>query len=743
MFKLSAMVIMIWSPDFEAATGTSSKSLLATALFVPRPVVLSPFEQRRNIVFSIPIKSSYTGGRRVVLPHGRDCSSSTCHSQLNVCARASCTNQGTVIRRLPFAAMLDDEMSGDDVDETNDDMYEEEGEEMKEDSQEGAFNEDEQEEDDDDAYIIEDADDTCYDNEPEGPSYVNEQEFEDNLLRINGNLSSSLGITLEYASISVQDLFLPFKQDSAKNETISLSNFYPLYVQSNEGEDELFFPKMEKMLVRPSMKRLMKRFTWNQTKMRERAPDAMRWVLIGSPGTGKSLLFFLAAVWKASKEKQPIVYLRKGRKEQISIFYMFPNGPNKVGVYFKRISNKDVEDNHVLTTLMQIFRPLNSAIKTHLHSKPRPLWFVDGPKYDDKGNALDDLCDYSCSSGGYPRLKNEEQGKVLIWVLDRWSKKEIISALCLIYGQQKTKAQEIYHVTGGCMRDAAKCVTDGGMDEVKADLKDAMEAIKKDEMVLVSRGTENPSLSSNRVRMSFVDDKKSKQMSDIGNLLHKVDSYHVIKLMQFCGSLMELRTLFMEAQGTYGDVNIAAAFYEAYWHKWFETTTPLDGMTFYRDVTGAKPLEEENQYWVPEQRFLNIDAALVQNNALYVFQYATGASMKKKKDTRKFDMYSFMSEFVAPLRKKLDVVKNVSVAFVTNTKDLKERQLNFANKPKKGPGGRARPIQQTSEVTCYGDLKYCMVDGVKINFYVNDVYADVRSDRIPNFFPCFDDSFGR
>jgi hypothetical protein len=732
----SAMVMTMRSPFSEADARASSKTLPAASLFVPRPVPLSPFEQRKYFVSLKPTMISSC--ERGFLPQnqGCDCSPSTCLSQINVCAISSCTFHDTATRRLSFVAMSEDDMS---VDETKDDAYDEEQEgeeEMKADTQEGAFKVDEQEEDDDDSYIIEDADDTCYDNEPEGPPYASQQEIEDNLLRINGNLSSSLGITLKYASISVQDLFLPFKQDSV-NKTISLSKFHPLFVQANEdvGEDE-FFPNMEKILVRPSMKRLMKRFTWNRTKMREKALRAKKWVLIGSPGTGKSLLFFLAAVWKASKGKQPIVYLRKARKEQISIFYMFSNGPNKVGMYFKRQSKKEYDRSKTMATLQQVYFPLIDAIDEHLSSKPEPLWFVDGPKHDDKDNALDDRCDYSCSSGGYPRLKNEEQGKVLIWVLDRWSKKEIISALCLIYEQEKTKAEEIYYVTGGCMRDAARAVREG-VARVKTELISATDAIKHDDMVLVSTDTVNPNLSNNRVRMMSVADKKSDDMTDSGNVIHKVDSRYVIERFRFRAGLKRLRLLFVEAKVTYNDANIAAGFYEAYWHKWFETTTPLELMTFFNDMAGEKPLEEENQYWVPKPGFPHIDAALVRNDTLYAFQYTTGMSTTKSRRT--FDMHSFMSDFVAPLRKKLDGIKKVSVAFVTNRKDFKEPKLNRDNKQKKGPGGKEVP--QTFGVTCPKDVMYCMVDGVEINFITNIVYADVRSDRIPNF-PCLDDNFG-
>jgi hypothetical protein len=201
---------------------------------------------------------------------------------------------------------VDDKAGDDSVDETyENDLYDFEEKEVDEEEEE-----EEVDEESDDTYEIEDDDDTCYDNEPERQVSDNKLEIIDVLRQINLSLiSSSLGIVLEYASISVKDLFLPFKQD-AVDETISLPNFEPIRVKPIE--DEFFLPQRDKLLMRQSMKRLMKRYTWNQTNMKEEAPDAMKWILIGSSNTGKSLLFFLAAVWKASKGKQPIVYLRKG-----------------------------------------------------------------------------------------------------------------------------------------------------------------------------------------------------------------------------------------------------------------------------------------------------------------------------------------------------------------------------------------------------------------------------------------------
>jgi hypothetical protein len=161
----------------------------------------------------------------------------------------------------------------DEIDETaDDDNYDKEEEAIK------------------DEYDDEDGDDTCYDNEAADAisntdlvAQLTKNEIA--LLEINRKIEKSVGVKLEYVSISVQDLFLPFKKN-ASEEFISLAAFDPIFTETDE-----FFPSIRKVFVRPTMKRIMKRYTWDRVKMRKRAPRAKSFVLVGSPGTGKSLLF--------------------------------------------------------------------------------------------------------------------------------------------------------------------------------------------------------------------------------------------------------------------------------------------------------------------------------------------------------------------------------------------------------------------------------------------------------------------
>jgi hypothetical protein len=450
--------------------------------------------------------------------------------------------------------------------------------------------EDDEEEENEEEYDDEDGDETCFDNDPAIPladfDLVTqaEQVNKDNLFQINQYISKSLGIELEYASISVQDLFLPFKRNSTEG-IISLSNFDPIFRMPMKKDG--FFPLIKKLLVRQTMKRIMKRYTWDDIKVKKMAPQASTFVLIGSPGTGKSLLFFLAAVWKASRGKQPILYLRRSGVEPISIFYMFPDGPNKVGMHFKRLQENESMKNKALADLPQICFPLEEAINKVLPSQPQSVVFLDGPRHDDKVNTFQGNFEHLCTSGGYPQPKNQDRNKIFVWALDGWSEKEMIQALCLFYGQVKKEAREIYYICGGCMRDAASAVTNEGKELVMEDLNTTVNGLQDAEVRIAIRQIFNQDVSQNRLRTITVFNKKHKHLTDIYYLLHKVDSKFVQELLLKRGGLLQARQAYIDAVEV-DKSELAGWSYKSYWHKWFEIKKP-NGIKYFRARGNNQP----------------------------------------------------------------------------------------------------------------------------------------------------------
>jgi hypothetical protein len=211
------------------------------------------------------------------------------------------------------------------------------------------------------------------------PAGHNEEIFAE----INQSLMENVGFELRYVSVDVtESYFEPLWTQSSTSKTISLERFDPL---RREEEKEKFLPKVRNLLVRSGMKRIFRRFQNDVMK-----PAREKRALLGSPGTGKSLLFFLAAVWKAAYGGQKVVYLRKTTAEPISIFYMFPDGHDKVGFYFKRLTKitKKAE------FLSQVFDPIDEAVEPHLVELGDALLFVDGPAHDDEKDALTGRFDY-------------------------------------------------------------------------------------------------------------------------------------------------------------------------------------------------------------------------------------------------------------------------------------------------------------------------------------------------------------
>jgi hypothetical protein len=339
--------------------------------------------------------------------------------------------------------------------------------------------------------------------------------------------------------------------------------------------------------MRQSMKRIMNRFTWDSQKTNLMELATPKCILIGSPGTGKSLIFFLAAVWTASKGGQPVIYLRKSGDEPFSIFYMFPDGPNYVGMYFKRQSSTEYRRTVAVGNLDKIRDPLLGAIEKHLSSQPPPFVFIDGPKHYDKVNTFEGRFDYLCTSGGYPSPKNEDILRVLIWVLDAWSAEEMKGAFDLLYKNSiQVPFTDIYNLCGGSIRDLARHVQSDGRQVVEANLREAVGKLNRDETKLVYMGVENTSSQFNRLRMMYVIDKECKLATDVGNVVHIVDSKFVVDLLRDKATLDDLQEGYFYASRLKLPSSVVGSYYEAYWHQWF-TKQKTSKITVVRGV-GSK-----------------------------------------------------------------------------------------------------------------------------------------------------------
>jgi hypothetical protein len=534
--------------------------------------------------------------------------------------------------------------------------------------------------------------------------------IETKLLSFNHHVMSQLGIGFTHVSIDVRPIF--FKQP-----IISLDMFKQL---QNPMHDEKFFPKNSNLFLRPAMTVIMKRFLTTKRKMHESDPDADQWVLVGSPGIGKSLLFFLGAVAKVVRQKEHILYFRKSGKEDMSIFYLFPNRDNvfSVNFFFKRFSKKEEIMNNKLRSLEKLLGPVYHAVCGGPDVSRKVLLFLDGPNYIDEKKDTLEMFDYICTSGGYPLPKNSNTG-LRLWVLNGWNCEDMKYVLCKVHGTDVATAENIYSVCGGCMRDAVKALTKDGLAKVKQTLTSAIERLGDKGLEIVSTQTETTDGNYDRLRMMFVTTQnQGNSMNDVANLLHVVDSAFVLDKLRCRLTLKQLLDVYMFAK-LINSRSAQGAFYEQYWHKWFSVKLPC-GITVLESSgnwnESILQLVKDEQYWIPSKdNFPQIDAAIIRGHTLYALQYTV------QPDKNPFDVEKFSTFFLVKVSSNMDAnwacqsFKHVIIVYVV-------------------------PLAVNFKVPTLINVDECVMPDLDFSIIV--VEADPKSDKTPEF-PFFQASLRR
>ena len=241
-------------------------------------------------------------------------------------------------------------------------------------------------------------------------------------------LSTTFSTTLSERLIQIPEIWT--SGTLCQTETMDLSFLDELRLP---GKEEIFLPK--KIFIRNCMKEIFEVFK-KDADDGTRTPGNSHSVLIGSPGVGKSILFFLGALYQA--QYSYVVYYRRTTAEGcMSLFIMVPNGTGSVRVWFTRYLLKfgtgdtinDIQS-HILRFNLQ----RNGDLRFNT-----AYTYVDGPEYKDRENTLDSACDYFCTSGGHPLPKPERQHSFRFLVLSGWTKEEAIAGLNQVYGLSKER----------------------------------------------------------------------------------------------------------------------------------------------------------------------------------------------------------------------------------------------------------------------------------------------------------------
>ena len=194
--------------------------------------------------------------------------------------------------------------------------------------------------------------------------------------------------------------------------------------------DDLRLPKNkekflspEKIYVRNCMRQIFGLFVEDVTETAEGGkmrPDTRTTAFIGSPGVGKSILSFCAALYQAQTTN--VIYYRrtKSLSERASVFVMSPGkSAGKVTVWFNR---------KLLLRGKEGLDVFSNEVERFVIPRDQYYAYIDGPRYDNNENTLGGMYDYLCTSGGMPGYKDEEVGKRL-WILDGWKSGDALHAL--------------------------------------------------------------------------------------------------------------------------------------------------------------------------------------------------------------------------------------------------------------------------------------------------------------------------
>jgi hypothetical protein len=452
-----------------------------------------------------------------------------------------------------------------------------------------------------------------------------------------------------------------------------------------------------RLYVRDCMRFVFGLLHEDATAHRPRRPPSNRSaaVLIGSPGVGKSILLFLAALHQAMSS--PVVYYRKTRDELVSVFVMTPPDESDdlkmVRVWFTR----DMDS----TTLPQGLKSVaHDLIRSGIVDRKVFYTFIDGPTLPRANNTaqtqdtIDGNFDYFCTSGGFRGFADEQMEKRL-WVLDGWNLDDAVAALSL-RGESEENAEAVFALCGGCIRSMIRATIDA--DEVEAKLNGSIDELGKQAVALAATSTKRSSDPDHPDRLRIMFEQRGTASASTRKKYMRayqvVDSRHA--LQRLCaevdmGPFREAYALTrINELGTGQGV-----FFEHIIHQFAKNKTMVnmesdpvkafDKVCFSSGTNRGcvEQLSSPNLYWVPSNHnFPNVDSALVTNRTLYAFQMTISG-------THKFDQATFKSGFLDQVREKVEHDRVVVMFLHPDTTDF--ALPNQPSRPETRSGGGRLP----------------------------------------------------
>ena len=194
--------------------------------------------------------------------------------------------------------------------------------------------------------------------------------------------------------------------------------------------------------------------------------DAHPTVVFGSPGIGKSIFSFLAAIALAlTGRHKAVLYVRKIRDQKeaaTSLFWMAKTDDETVHI----VACRHIYANYTVPSLCTAIAYRFFTGDINKSNSPTDFGIkciVDGPRYDNTSDKVagSDLV----TSGGCPPTKQENMDEwhfpMKVWSLD-----ELSLALKILKKCNRGTTEKIFDTTGGCIRHAIQCCSkDGKVEE--------------------------------------------------------------------------------------------------------------------------------------------------------------------------------------------------------------------------------------------------------------------------------------
>jgi hypothetical protein len=458
------------------------------------------------------------------------------------------------------------------------------------------------------------------------------------------------------------------------NKSNNILNLRPLDpLRTTDIDDFEFLPT--KIYVRSCMQEIFNKIV--------QANNPQKYTIVfGSPGVGKSVLSFLAALCCACFIKRQVLFLRKTSKdnEKISVFWITPQQNGTINVLFERsilpsnglqvVHGKMVE--HIFADDMAA----GNITKVRNHrSYLRSM--CDGPSHGSKdrvGGA--DLV----TSGGYSNPKDEGWDDINSLPLSAWTLKEMIQGCRHLFKLKVNMTKMIFDLCGGNIRAATAIVVGGDQNRMLVQWREYLDRVvnREGNLAVLKLAVES-------TKMSCDEDSVDRLRA-----MFAIPSQAGYTTVQFIGSPYLMRAIRYELpldetlKGLrYAKISGIGSLYgwhfELFGHKIFQAScnrqveaanpnaalvapacerfTIIEGSG--TGMESVKQLNRTNVYWTPStSNFANIDAAIALRQTLYCIQYTVSVS-------HTFSYHTFVSDFWEQLPSVFrDTISEIIIVFV-------------------------------------------------------------------------------